>query len=301
MLWALLGAVFVGLSLGLLGSGGAILTVPILVYLVKHSEKVAIVESLAIVGSIAFVAALRALFNRNVDLRSALLLSLGGIPGTYLGVLLATVLTGSIQLAILAALMLLAAALILKSPPSPPSPTSSPPSIPSPAQSSQPSSTSLLTNTTSLIIVLIQGATLGLITGLVGVGGGFLIIPLLLLVRKLPMATAVGTSLVIISINSVTGLLKNLLSPNTPELNWQVIILFAIVGIISSQFGLYIAHRISQTFLKRTFAIFLIFMAISIFVLQHPRFQPEHLKVRISQPSSASPSSNPPPHRPPTD
>lgn len=285
MLWALLGALFVGLSLGLLGSGGAILTVPILVYLVKHSEKAAIVESLAIVGSIAFVSAVRALYQRNVDLRIAMILIISGIPGTYLGVHLAAYVTGSIQLAILAILMCIAAALIFIAPAQSASlsPSSTPDGVTYQQRPKLPAHAKQATVAKQLGVVsilndLLQGATLGLITGLVGVGGGFLIIPLLILVRKLPMATAVGTSLVIITLNSATGFLKYQMSSSAPDINWQVIVLFSSVGILTSQLGMLIAPWISQTLLKRTFAAFLICMAVFILVRQHPQLLPEHLK-----------------------
>lgn len=109
MIAAWLGAAAVGLSLGLLGSGGAILTTPILVFLVGHDEKSTIAESLAIVGAIAVAGVLRASRQGRVDFRSALLLAGPGIVGTSLGAQLSIHLSGAVQLVLLAALMLSAA------------------------------------------------------------------------------------------------------------------------------------------------------------------------------------------------
>lgn len=256
MIWALLGAVAVGLSLGLLGSGGAILTVPILVYLAGHNEKAAIAESLAIVGAIAAVGAARAWMRAQVDPRSAALLAFPGIAGAFAGTLGARLIPGAVQLAVVGVLMLTAAALMLRR--SPTTPASDPDPL-------TPRATSL---------AILQGFGLGLVTGLVGVGGGFLIVPVLVLLRKLPMPTAVGTSLAIITVNSAAGFLTNLFASHAPGLNWTAIGAFTACGIAGSFAGSALAGRMPQATLKKVFAAFLVLMAVYILIRQAPRVLP---------------------------
>lgn len=277
MIWAWLGAAAVGLSLGLLGSGGAILTVPILVYLVGHDEKSAIAESLAIVAAIAVAGVVRAARQRRVDFRSAALLALPGILGTYLGASAAKFIPGAVQLVLLAALMLTASALMFKN-------GAKKAAAPNGAAEGV---TTLFAGcdpgqSCSLWVVAAQGIGLGLATGLVGVGGGFLIVPVLVLLRRLPMATAIGTSLAIIGVNSATGFLKYLAllsehaegSGQAPHVDWAIIGIFAAVGIAGSLVGNFLAGRIYQDTLKRIFAVFLVIMAGYILVRQAPRVLP---------------------------
>jgi len=257
VIWAWLGATAVGLSLGLLGSGGAILTVPILVYLVHHDEKQAIAESFVIVGAIAVVGAVRAARARRIDLRSALLLAIPGIFGTVVGVHVSQWIPGAVQLLVLAGLMITAAALMYRKPPAAPSPRegASEGGMPTPGA-------------TALLVA--QGVGLGFTTGFVGVGGGFLIVPVLVLLRKIPMQIAVGTSLAIIAVNSSTGCAKTLISGG-PALDWNVVVLFALLGVAGSLVGGALAGRMPQQALRRTFAVFLVAMACFIVWRQLPR------------------------------
>jgi uncharacterized membrane protein YfcA len=270
MIWAWIGAAAVGLSLGLLGSGGAILTVPILVYLVGHDEKSAIAESLAIVGAIAVAGVIRAAMQKRVDFRSAALLALPGIVGTYAGAHAAKFIPGAVQLVLLAALMLTAATLMFRSRPAPTASLAE--SLPPPAAPAR----------GPLWIIALQGIGLGLATGLVGVGGGFLIVPVLVLLRKLPMPIAIGTSLAIIAVNSTTGFLKylSMLGDRTGpggvalHVDWNIIGVFIAIGIAGSLIGNALAGRINQNTLKRIFAVFLVVMAGYILVRQAPRVMP---------------------------
>jgi uncharacterized membrane protein YfcA len=269
MIWAWMGAVAVGLSLGLLGSGGAILTVPILVYLVGHDEKSAIAESLAIVGAIATVGVARSALQRRVDFASAAFLALPGILGASAGAHAAQFIPGAVQLVLLAALMLTAAALMFRTPSrSPVTPDDSPPAH---------------TARGPLWIIAVQGLGLGLATGLLGVGGGFLIVPVLVLLRKLPMRLAIGTSLAIIAVNSATGFLKYLsmmgdhaaTGSAAIRIEWKIIGVFIALGIAGSLIGNALSGRINQNALKRIFAVFLVVMAGYILVRQAPRVMPK--------------------------
>ena len=271
MIWAWIGAGAVGLSLGLLGSGGAILTVPILVYLVGHDEKSAIVESLAIVGAIAVAGVIRAATQKRVDFRSAALLAFPGILGTLAGAYLAHFISGAMQLVLLAALMLTAAVLMFRG------------GTPVEPGSRSADSGSAPLSRGQLGIIVVQGVGLGLATGLVGVGGGFLSVPVLVLLRRLPMPVAVGTSLAIIGVNCASGLLAYIVSPTAPgaagreivRVDWATVAVFIALGVGGSLVGNALAGRVNQRSLKRIFAVFLVVMAGYILVRQAPRVLPD--------------------------
>lgn len=269
MIWAWIGAAMVGVSLGLLGSGGAILTVPILVYLVHHNEKTAIAESLAIVACIAAVGALRAAAQKRLDVRSAVLLAVPGVSGTYLGALAAQWISGAVQLVLLAGLMLTAAALMFRGGRDTAKGAGSAPVGESPVAVTGGDST----GSAGVALVAAQGIGLGLVTGLVGVGGGFLIVPVLVLLRRLPMPVAVGTSLAIIAANSGVGFVKyiTLLSGRGVAIDWSVVGVFSALGVGGSLIGNHLAGRINKHTLKRVFAAFLVIMAAYITVRQIPR------------------------------
>lgn len=173
------GALAIGLSLGLLGSGGSILTVPVLIYLLGQPEKVAIAGSLAIVGTIAAFGSLPHIQAGRVNWCSVLLFGVPGMAGTYLGAWLALFVSGAFQLALFAVVMLVASVLMLR-----------------PLDYANASSAPR-----AVWKIGIDGLLVGVIAGLVGVGGGFLIVPALVLLGGLSVHAAVATSLVIIASN----------------------------------------------------------------------------------------------------
>lgn len=242
MIWALAGALAVGLSLGILGSGGSILTVPVLTYVVGQDEKVAIASSLAIVGVISMVAAIPYGFKRNLDGRSVLLFGLPGMAGSYMGAALSGFASGGFQLTVLAALMLVAAVFMFR-------------------QDKAVASSSSAKR--SAVKIALDGLVVGTITGFVGVGGGFLIVPALVLLGGLPMSKAVGTSLVIIALKSATGFYKHLdvLADANLELDWKIIGAFCGIGVVGSLLGSALGSRASQATLRRGFAVFLVLTA----------------------------------------
>ena len=164
-LLALPGALAIGLSLGLLGSGGSILTVPVLVYLLGQDEKVAIAGSLFIVGTIALVGGMQFLRAGFIQWRSVLIFGLPGMAGTYFGAVIAAFVPGTMQLALFALVMLGASYLMLR-----------------PLDLEHADSTPRATWK-----IAVDGLAVGVITGLVGVGGGFLIVPALVLLGGLTM------------------------------------------------------------------------------------------------------------------
>ena len=234
MMLAWIGAVVIGLSLGLLGSGGSILTVPVLVYLVGEEPKLAITESLAVVGIIALFGALPCAWRRCTDWRAVLLFGLPGLAGTFLGTLLSHALPAAAQLLIFAVVMLIAASRMFKPAPDTAGPAARP-----------------------WWQVLGAGLGVGVLTGVVGVGGGFLILPALVLLLGLPMTAAVGTSLIIIALNSAMGFAMHSLGGHQ-ALHWNLIALLGGIGVLGSLAGNYLSRFLSQQALRRSFAAFLV-------------------------------------------
>lgn len=237
---------FVGVSLGLLGSGGSILTVPILIFLLGQPEKVAIAGSLAIVGFISLFAAVPHVLRRQVHWRSVLLFGAPGMLGAWVGAHLAHYVSGSFQLVVFSGIMLLAAVFMLRPPPD-------------------------LRYHASMPVrawwrIGAEGLAVGTVTGLVGVGGGFLIVPALVLLGGLPMQLAVGTSLLIIALKSSVGLVEYLqvLDVAGLTLDWSVIAVFAAVGTVGSLVGIKLGRRLSPAIVQTVFAGFLVLTGVFI-------------------------------------
>jgi uncharacterized membrane protein YfcA len=250
LMLAVPGAIAIGLSLGLLGSGGSILTVPVLVYLIGQDEKVAIAGSLFIVGSIALAGGLQFLRAGFVQWRSVLIFGLPGMLGTYLGAMLAAWVPGVMQLALFALVMLAASYLMLR-----------------PFDLEQAGGCERATWKIGA-----DGLLVGIVTGLVGVGGGFLIVPALVLLGGLSMHQAVATSLVIIALKSFSGFYKYLdvLEQQSLELDWNTLLMVTALGIAGSVGGSKLARRLPQDKLKRSFGYFLIIMGIYILARTGP-------------------------------
>jgi len=250
MLAALLGALAIGLSLGLLGSGGSILTVPVLHYLLQQPEQVAIGGSLLVVGLIAAAACVPYAIARQVDWRNVLWFGLPGMLGAWLGASLARWVPGPAQLALFAVVMLVAAWRMLRS-----APVATGDHRPHP------------------LAIIVGGAAVGALSGLVGVGGGFLIVPALVLLAGVPMTSAVGTSLAIIAMNSFTGFGKYLqvLEAKGVALDWRTLLLIAAIGVVGSLAGNRLGRRLPQSSLRRLFGLFLVAMGIFVAADAGPR------------------------------
>jgi uncharacterized protein len=238
-------AALIGLSLGLLGGGGSILTVPIFVYVLGFGAKEAIAMSLAVVGAVSLVGAAGHWRAGNVNLRVALVFGSVAMAGTYLGARLAVYFSGGAQLALFAVVMLLAAGFMLRGE----RPTASP-------AAAEPSDATAAARM-PLALIVAEGLAVGVLTGLVGVGGGFLIVPALVLLARIPMKQAVGTSLLVIAMKSTTGFLGYL---GQVEVPWAFMGLFTGVAIVGIMGGTYLVRFVSQAALKRAFAVFLIVM-----------------------------------------
>lgn len=252
MIYAVLGALLIGLSLGLLGSGGSILTVPVLVFLLGRNEKLAIAESLAIVGGIAFVGMVQHAKRGNTRWKYVLCFGLPGMAGAYAGAIFAHYVTGALQLAVFAGVMLAAAWAMLRG-------------GLGKARRDDDSPTPPLTGR-RLLEVGVMGLGVGVMTGFVGVGGGFLIVPALVLLAGLPMRQGIGTSLAIIVCNSAAGFLKHerLLPELGMHVDWAMIATFIAIGGVGSVVGGVVAARVNQRQLRRVFAVFLVLMGLYI-------------------------------------
>jgi uncharacterized membrane protein YfcA len=242
---AWLGALLVGLVLGLLGSGGSILTVPVLVYLVGEPSKLAIAESLGIVALISLIGALPFAIRGQVSWRSVGWFGGPGIVGAYLGAYLSQFMPGTLQLALFAGVMLLAAVMMFRG--------GGPPGVEG-------------TPDRAFWKVMLDGLGVGVLTGIVGVGGGFLIVPALVLLCGLSMRLAIGTSLLIIALKSISGFVKyiDVMHEAGLSIHWDLVLVFSAIGVVGSIVGGRVGAYVPQARLKRGFAVFLVIMGVII-------------------------------------
>jgi uncharacterized membrane protein YfcA len=215
----------------------------VLVYLLHHEEKPAMAESLAIVGAIALIGAIQYALKKSIDWRSVLYFGVPGMVGAYGGAWAAGYINGVVLLAVFGLFMLVAAFMMLRPP------KLNDPIVPRPRR--------------AMWKIMLEGAIVGAITGLVGAGGGFLIIPALVLLGGLPMHVAIGTSLFIIAMKSAAGFVKyvDVVRNEDLEVDWNVIGLFILVGAAGTLAGQILSGRINQATLRRVFGVFLIIMA----------------------------------------
>lgn len=231
-------ALLVGLTLGLLGGGGSILTVPVIAYTLHVDPKVAIVMSLPIVGGAALVGVVRNLRMGTIDLRLALPFGIAAMVGAYGGARVARFVGGGTQLTILAVVMLGASFSMFRNA-----------TLPEPAPGER--------HRTGALILGVGTAT-GVLTGLVGVGGGFLLVPALVLLAGLPMRMAVGTSLFVIVLNTAAGYAGY---HGVVDVPWTLVAWFAGFTAAGLLGGSYLVHRVHHGDLKRSFAVLLVLVA----------------------------------------
>ncbi|MEZ4797409.1 MAG: sulfite exporter TauE/SafE family protein [Flavobacteriaceae bacterium] len=250
-----IGALVVGLVLGLIGGGGSILTVPILVYLIGLSPVMATAYSLFVVGTTSLFGAVQNYRNKMVDMRTAIVFAIPSfiavyltrrylvpaIPESLFSVLGFEVTKNIFIMVFFAIIMLLASVSMIKT-----------------KKNTEPKDEKIKYN---YPFIIIEGAVVGILTGIVGAGGGFLIIPALVLLAKLPMKLAVGTSLVIISAKSLIGFLGDV---QNLTIDWTFLIIFTILSIIGILIGVYVTKFISGSKLKKGFGWFTLLMAIYI-------------------------------------
>jgi uncharacterized membrane protein YfcA len=225
-----LGASFIGLSLGLTGAGGSIITLPVLVYLAGVAPKEAVGMSLFVVGSAAAVGALHRIRSGEFHFKAAILFILAGMLGAAGGAKLTHLISGHVLMFIFALLMLVIAGNTLLR-----------------GDKHEPA------NPDAFKISSCFGAGLGvgILTGFIGVGGGFLLMPALVKFARLPTRIATGTSLVVISFNSASGFLAHF---NDAPPRWNLALLFAALAAVGVSVGTAFAAKLSVVRLGQIFA-----------------------------------------------
>lgn len=248
LILTLLLAVLVGVSLGLLGGGGSILTVPILTYVAGLPPKEAIAASLFVVGTTSAVSAVSHARAGRVQWRTGLIFGAAGMVGAFGGGVLGGHIPGTVLMITFALMMATTSVAMLRGRRSTGTADSSPTTLP-------------------LAKILLEGLAVGLATGLVGAGGGFLVVPALALLGGLPMPVAVGTSLVVITLKSFAGMAGYLTSVS---LDWALIGGVTLAAIAGSLAGTRLAGRIPEASLRRGFGIFVLAMGTFVLVQELP-------------------------------
>lgn len=249
------GALLIGLVLGLIGGGGSILTVPILVYALALNPVIATAYSLFVVGATSLIGAIKNMMKGMVDYRTAIIFAVPAFIAVYLtrAFLIPAIpeelfSVNSFMVTKNLAIMLFFAIIMLLA------------------------SVSMIRNkrkeideeaqiTYNYPLIIIEGLVVGTITGIVGAGGGFLIIPALVLLAKLPMKKAVATSLLIIAIKSLIGFLGDV---QNLDIDWPFLLIFTAISVVGIFIGIWLNKFIEGKKLKKAFGWFVLVMGIYI-------------------------------------
>ncbi|MDG1159574.1 MAG: sulfite exporter TauE/SafE family protein [Flavobacteriales bacterium] len=250
-----IGALLIGIVLGLIGGGGSILTVPVLVYLLSINPVTATAYSLFVVGVSALVGAVRNMQKGLVDFKTAIVFAIPAFIAVYstrkfivpaipdelfqVGDFMVTKNIGI--MVFFAIIMVVAAISMMKS-----------------KRGDVPEDSEVSYN---YPLIIIEGVVVGLLTGIVGAGGGFLIIPALVLLAKLPMKKAVATSLLIIAIKSLIGFIGDV---ENLEIDWNFLLSFTAVSVVGIFLGIFLNKFIDGKKLKKGFGWFVLLMGIYI-------------------------------------
>lgn len=234
----------IGLLLGLLGGGGSILTVPVLVYLVHIEPKTAIATSLVVVGVTSLAAVVNHARNGRVCWRTGLIFGIAGMVGAYGGGRLAAYVPGGVLLLLFAAIMFGTALAMLRGR----------------RQNNVEADAvkPICPADLPLLAIIFDGLMVGVLTGLVGAGGGFLVVPALNLLGGLPMHAAIGTSLLVIAMKSFAGLAGYI---THVSIDLELVSIVTGVAIVGSVLGGLLSRHVSGQSLRRIFAVFVIAIA----------------------------------------
>jgi len=249
-----IGALLVGLVLGLIGGGGSILTVPIMVYLIGLNPIVATAYSLFVVGVTSVFGAFQNYKKGNVDIKTAIIFAIPAfivvyltrrfvvprIPDVVFNVGDFEVTNNIFIMVFFAIVMLLASFSMIR------------------GKKNIVSNTEEEQTKYNYPLIALEGTVIGVFAGIVGAGGGFLIIPTLVLLAKLPMKKAVGTSLFVIAVNSLFGFLGDL---SNIAIEWTFLLTFTAISILGILLGMYLSKFISGRKLKKGFGYFTLIMA----------------------------------------
>ena len=257
-----IGAFTVGLILGLIGSGGSILSVPILVYLFGLEEVIATAYSLFIVGTTSLIGSIKNLRNKLINYSTTLLFSLSAVITVYITrrylihLIPETIISSeSIYLTknqlimlLFALLMLVAGFLMIKR---------TPKTIVGLKQTK--------TIAPNKFLIFAEGSLIGFLTGLVGAGGGFIIIPILVILSDLRMKAAIATSLAIISLKSLIGFIGDI---QNLEIDWMFLLIFTSISVAGIFIGQQFSQKVPDNKLKMVFGLFVIGIAFSILFIE---------------------------------
>ena len=245
-------ALGIGILLGLLGGGGSILTVPVLVYLAGLPTKSAIITSLIVVCITSTIATISYARSGKVCWRTGITFGLAGMLGAFIGGRLTAYIPDTILLALFAMIMLITSFAMLNS------------------ASSQSNQNEVLEDnfcpiTLPVSAILFDGLLVGLITGLVGVGGGFLLVPALTILAGLPIQAAIGTSLFIIIFQSAAALAGH---ANQMSIDVELTVIFTLCAIAGSLVGSSLSGKIDTRYLKNGFGIFVFLLGSFLFYIE---------------------------------
>lgn len=259
LIFGYLGALVVGLVLGLIGAGGSILTVPIMVYIVGINPVLATAYSLFVVGVTSLIGAIRNLKKKMVDVKTAMIFAIPAFIAVYLTRLLLVPaipehvfdigghsITKDIFIMVFFALIMLLASFSM-------------------IRGKKSNTLENQEITYNFPLIAIEGVLVGVLTGIVGAGGGFLIIPALVLLAKLPMKKAVGTSLLIIAAKSLIGFIGDV---QNMAIDWLFVLTFTAISILGILIGMYFSKFISNAKLKKGFGWFVLLMAIYVIFME---------------------------------
>ena len=257
-------SVFIGISLGLIGGGGSILTVPVLVYLFGISAELSTAYSLFIVGTTALVGGIRNATLGNVNCKTAVVFTIPAFIAVYatraflvpaipneIMTIGSFVLTKDIAIMVFFALVMLAASVSM---------------IRNKRKDGEEEAAEVEPQF-NVPAIIAEGDGVGGLTGIVGAGGGFLIIPALVLFAKIPMKKAVGTSLLIIAAKSLIGFIGDVQRPDL-EIDWTLLLSVTAIAVVGIFIGIYLSKFIDGKKLKKGFGWFVLLMAVYIIAKQ---------------------------------
>ncbi len=251
-------ALCIGLTLGLIGGGGSILTIPVLVYIMGVEPVLATAYSLFVVGVSALVGAIKNILLKNIDFEIGVFFAIPSLLAIYVtrSTLVPAIpdiiythpsftLTKPLAIMVFFAIIMLLASVSM---------------IRSKKKDDDESSEENLFKSPHYLIIMLEGLVVGVITGIVGAGGGFLIIPALVLLGRLPMKKAVGTSLMIIAAKSLIGFSGDLVIG--VNIDWLFLLIFTCFSTLGIGLGVFLSKFVNGGSLKKGFGYFVFVMAL---------------------------------------
>ncbi len=251
-------AIVIGLSLGLIGGGGSILTVPVFLYLFHMDERLATGYSLFVVGTAALIGGVQKQLQGNADWKTAVIFGIPAVAAVFftryaiVPAIPDVLFTAGdfdftrrmLMMGLFAILMVAASVSMIRN-----------------GTGEQTDGSTVGKLQYNIPLIAVEGIVVGILTGMVGAGGGFLIIPALVILGKLPMKLAVGTSLLIIAFKSMIGFIGDVLNYT---IDWKLLMIFTALAAVGIILGNAISHKVEGRHLKKAFGYFVLVMGIYI-------------------------------------